>query len=276
MADLSDLSNCHAREHSTWIPRVKIATWNVNSLRAREDHVLDWVEHNKPDVLCLQETKCTDQEFPEDAFGDLNYDVTFFGQRSYNGVAIASRPEMFEIVKGFPGDPGDQERRMISAKIEGVRVVCVYAPNGQSLDSDRFPMKLEWYRRLKQWLGEVSSPDAPLVICGDFNVAPADLDVYDPAAVKERILCSTKERNALSDLMSFGLTDAFRHTDPKTRKFTWWDYRSSSFERNLGLRIDHFLITKPIVDRLTRVKIDEGVRGMKNPSDHVPVILEVS
>jgi exodeoxyribonuclease-3 len=275
MPNLRDFADCHATKHSTWIRRVKIATWNVNSLRVREDVVLDWVEKNKPDVLCMQELKMTDQEFPEDAFGDLNYDAMYFGQRSYNGVAIVSRPEMFEVVKGFPGDTLHTERRLIAATIEGVRVVCVYAPNGQSIGSDKFVFKLEWYRRLKQWLIETASPEKPLLICGDFNVAPAELDVWDPI-INGRHLATPEERAAFFDLASFGLTDAYRALYPTAKKFTWWDYRSGSWERNMGLRIDHFLLTRPLVERMKSVKIDEAIRGMATPSDHVPVVLELS
>lgn len=254
---------------------MKIATWNVNSLRVREDVVLDWLEKHKPDVLCMQELKMTDQEFPEDAFGDLNYDTTSFGQRSYNGVAIVSRPEMFSVVKGFPGDPPDQEKRLISATIEGVRVVCVYAPNGQAIGSDKFAFKLEWFRRLKAWLESTSTPDTPLLVCGDFNVAPATNDVWDPA-VNGQHLASAPERAALADLQAFGLIDTFRHLEPEKKQFTWWDYRSGSWERNMGLRIDHFLLTPPLLACAKKIFIDEDLRGQPTPSDHVPVVLELS
>lgn len=254
---------------------MKLATWNVNSLRARLDVVLDWIEKNRPDVLCLQETKLTDQEFPEDELGDLNYDVTYFGQRSYNGVAIASRPEMTDIVKGFPGENAGDDRRMIAATIEGVRVVCVYTVNGQSVGSDKYDFKLKWIRRLRDWLDQTSSPSSPLVVCGDFNVAPADIDVFDPIAVRGRILASEPERAALRDLMSWGLTDVFRRLHPNEQRFTWWDYRAGSWERNHGLRIDHFLATTPLLERIERITIDEPMRGKPPASDHVPVVLEL-
>lgn len=254
---------------------MKLATWNVNSLRVREDTVLDWLEVNKPDVLCLQETKVTDQEFPEDAFGDLNYDVTFTGQRSYNGVAIVSRPEMTGLVKALPPEPGDEERRLISAMIRGIRVVCVYVPNGQAVGGERYEYKLRWLRRLRAWLDQVSSKDEPVIVCGDFNVAPTDDDVFDAVAMRGQLLASDPERAALRDLASWGLVDALRHVDPTGRRFTWWDYRAGGWERNHGLRIDHFLVTTPIVARLASVTIDEQMRGRERASDHVPLVLEL-
>ncbi|MCK6547248.1 exodeoxyribonuclease III [Myxococcota bacterium] len=254
---------------------MKLATWNVNSLRVREDTVLDWLEKHKVDVLCLQETKVTDQEFPEDGFGDLGYDVVYTGQRTYNGVAIVSRPEMFDVVKRFPDDPPDAEKRIIAATIDGVRVVSVYVPNGQNVGGEKYTYKLEWYRRLRRWLEETSSPDAPLVVCGDYNVAPSDLDVFDPIGMKGQLLASDAEREAFRHLQGFGLVDALRHVDPSTKRFTWWDYRAGGWERNLGLRIDHFLVTKPIVDRIASVTVDHAMRGKERASDHVPVILEL-
>ncbi len=253
---------------------MKIATWNVNSLRIRQDTVLDWLEHNKPDVLCMQETKMTDQEFPEDAFGDLSYDAVYFGQPAYNGVAIISRPEMFEVVKGFPG-AGDQEKRLIAATIDGVRIVGVYAPNGQSVGSEKYAGKLEWFKRLRAWLDATAKPEQPVVVCGDFNVAPEDIDVHDPIAWRGSILFSEPEKAALSSVMDFGFSDAFRHIHPGARKFSWWDYRAGSWERNLGLRIDHFLVTRPVLERTVSVTMDETVRAKTAPSDHIPVVLEI-
>jgi exodeoxyribonuclease III len=255
---------------------VKIATWNVNSLRARQDAVLDWLEKNRPDVLCMQETKLTDQEFPEDELGDLNYDVVYFGQRAYNGVAIASRPEMFEVVRGFPGAAPDADRRLIAATIEGIRIVGVYAPNGQAVGSPKYDFKLSWYQALRRWLEDTSGPMAPLLVCGDFNVAPNDEDVFDPLAMRGQILFSDPERAALRELMAFGLFDALRHVDQRPKRFTWWDYRAGSWERNLGLRIDHLLLTRPLIERIKSVTIFEEERGRKNPSDHVPVMVELT
>jgi exodeoxyribonuclease-3 len=257
-------------------PRVRLGTWNVNSLRIRENAVLDWTEDQRPDVLCLQETKMTDQEFPEDAFGDLGYDAAFWGQRSYNGVAIVSGPEMRDVQKGLPGDGPEDEKRLLGATIEGVRIYSIYAPNGQQVDSDRYRFKLEWFKRLKRFLEENHAPNDPLLLLGDFNVAPTDADVYDPAAVRGQLLASEPERAAFSDLCAFGLLDAFRHFDTRPKRFTWWDYRSSSWERNLGLRIDHILVTRPILDRAKAITIFEEERGKPQPSDHVPLAIELS
>lgn len=238
--------------------------------------MLDWLETHKPDVLCLQETKVTDQEFPEDMFGDLNYDVAYFGQRSYNGVAIVSRPEIFDVVKGFPDDGPDAERRLIAATIEGVRIVCVYVPNGQAVGGERYRFKLAWLARLRRWLEETTSPAQPIVVCGDFNVAPTDLDVFDVEAMRGQLLATEPERKAFESLLEFGLVDAVRAFYPAGKRFTWWDYRAGGWERNLGLRIDHMLVTRSILERAKNIIIDDKERGLDKASDHVPVVLELA
>jgi exodeoxyribonuclease-3 len=253
---------------------VKIATWNVNSLRIREDAVLDWLEKNAPDVLCLQETKVSDQEFPEDQFGDLNYDVAYHGQRSYNGVAIVSRPEMRSIERGFGGD-ADDDKRLISAVIEGIRIFSVYVPNGQEVGGERYRFKLDWLHRLRSHLESKLAQNEPAILLGDYNVAPTDDDVFDPVALRGQLLASEPEREALCHLMGYGLVDALRHFDPKAKRFTWWDYRSGSWERNMGLRIDHILVTPPLVGRMKSIRIDEKERAKPQPSDHVPVVIEL-
>jgi exodeoxyribonuclease III len=258
-------------------PRVRIASWNVNSLRVREDAVLDWIEHNRPDVLGLQETKMSDQEFPEDAFGDLNYDAAYSGQRSYNGVAIVSGPQMRDVEKGLPGEGSSPEddKRLIAATIQGIRIYSVYAPNGQQVGSERYQFKLDWFKRLRRHLDARSTPNDPIVLIGDFNVAPTDEDVFDPIAVRGQLLASEPERAAFRELCAFGLFDAFRRFDRRPKRFTWWDYRAGGWERNLGLRIDHVLVTRPILERAKGVAIHEEERGKPQPSDHVPIVFEL-
>lgn len=255
---------------------MKITTWNVNSLRAREDLVLNWVEKEDPDVLCLQETKVTDQEFPEDALGDLDYDTEFYGQRAYNGVAIASHEPMQDVQKGFVGEDKKAEKRLIAATIEGVRVIDIYLPNGQGFDSPKFPYKLDWVERLRAFLDETCDPTQPLVLCGDFNICPEDRDAYDGDERNGGIFCSPQERERYKLLLDWGLTDAFRHKYPDAeRPFTWWDYRAGGWPRDHGLRIDHFLVTAPVLERMKDVVVHRMMRAEEGPSDHVPVVLEL-
>lgn len=255
---------------------MKLATWNVNSLRAREDQVLDWIETEAPDILCMQETKVTDQEFPEDAFGDLGYDVMYFGQPAYNGVAIASKEEPSRVMRGLPGDPEDADRRLIAATIAGVRVLSVYVPNGQSIGTDKYAYKLDWLERLRAFLSADSTPEDPIVVCGDLNIAPADVDVWNPAERAGSLFVSGPERRAFSALIEWGLVDAFRHFHPTEKRYSWWDYRAGSFERNRGMRIDHLLVSRPVLARGTSVTIDRRTRALEAPSDHVPVVMELS
>jgi len=255
---------------------VKIVTWNINSIRARLDHVLDWLEANDPDVVCLQETKVVDQEFPEDEFGDLDYDVTYMGQRAYNGVALVTKDEVDKVQRNLPSDPSDAQKRFIAATVNDVRIINVYAPNGKALDSDPYAFKLDWYQRLRTYLDENESLDSPLLICGDFNICPTDLDAYeDPERADGAIFLSAPEREAYQALLDWGLKDAFRTLYPDRQAFTWWDYRNAGFSRNAGLRIDHFLVTPSLLERLVDVTIDREHRGEDNASDHVPVIIEL-
>lgn len=255
---------------------MKIATWNVNSLRAREDLVLDWTEREDPDVLCMQETKLIDQEFPEDAFGDIDYDVEFYGQRAYNGVAIASHEPMADVHLGFPGDDKKAEKRLLAATIEDVRVIDIYLPNGQDLSSDKFAFKLDWMDRLLAYLEQTCDPKQPVVLCGDFNLCPKDHDGHDEAAARGGIFFSEHERSRYQRFLDWGLTDAFRHLYPDQAKaFTWWDYRAGGWERDRGLRIDHFLVSAPVLERTQDVVIHRAMRAEEGPSDHVPVTLEL-
>jgi exodeoxyribonuclease III len=254
---------------------VKIATWNINSIRVRLDAVLDWLEKHKPDVVLFQETKVPDQEFPVDDFGDLGYDAVFHGQRAYNGVAILAKDELEDVRKGLPSDEREADRRLISARIGGVRFVSAYVPHGQSLSSEMYPVKLDWLTRLGSSLELFGAPSEPVVIGGDFNVAPEDIDVWNVQAMEGGTHVSPPEREALRGVLSRGVHDAYREKYPDQRQFTWWDYRSGSFHRDAGLRIDLFLVTQPILDRTARVWVDVETRAAEKSSDHAPVFLEL-
>ncbi|MGF1509916.1 MAG: exodeoxyribonuclease III [Myxococcota bacterium] len=254
---------------------MKIATWNVNSIRVREDPVLDWLERYEPDVLCMQETKLSDQEFPEDVFGDIDYDVVYHGQRSYNGVAIASRPELEDVTRGFPDVDDQEERRLISARVEGIRIVDIYLPNGQGYGTDKFGFKLRWMEQLRDWLEDMLRSEADLILCGDFNIAPGDLDHHWEPSPEPRLFTSPEERTRLQAIMDLGLEDAFRHLYPDQRIYTWWDYRGRDWQRDEGMRIDLTLVTPSILQRVRSVEIHRQERSGDNPSDHVPVLLEL-
>ncbi len=255
---------------------MKIATWNINSIKTRGDHVLDWIEAHEPDVLCLQETKVSDQEFPEDGFFDLDYEVEYFGQRSYNGVAIVSREPAQDVVKGFAGATDSDDRRLIAGTFDGVRIVNIYLPNGQTVGSDKYHFKLEWMREMRAFLDQGPNPDTPLILTGDFNVAPQPGDHYDATPGDEQIFVSAPEIEAFRRFLDWGLTDALHHLDPSPKQYTWWDYRGGAWERNQGLRIDHLLVTAPLVPRLKSVTIHRDARDEERASDHVPVVLELT
>ena len=254
---------------------MKLVTWNVNSIRARRERLAAWVDANRPDVLCLQEIKVPTDEMPGD-LAAAGYHVAAWGQKSYNGVAIASRAPLADVTRGLADGGDDEQARVIAATIEGVRVVCLYVPNGEALASDKYQYKLAWYGRLRKWLDATYRADAPLVVCGDMNVAPADLDVHDPVAWHEKIHCSTPERAALRDALAFGLTDVFRHHHPDLKAYSWWDYRGIDFFKDRGLRIDHVFATAPALARTTSARIDRDARKGTDASDHAPVIVELS
>ncbi|NMM37779.1 MAG: exodeoxyribonuclease III [Glaciimonas sp.] len=250
---------------------MKIATWNVNSLKVRLPQVLQWLTANPVDVLCLQETKLTDDKFPVAEIEAAGYQVAFSGQKTYNGVAILSRHPIIEVVKNNPLF-ADAQQRIISATIEGIRIVCAYIPNGQSVGSDKYRYKLEWLDALRNWLQQEHQAHPNLALLGDYNIAPEDVDVYDPVAWEGEILCSDAERAAFDRLLNLGLKDAFRLFKQEPKSYSWWDYRQLGFRLNKGMRIDHILLSKDLVQRCSACTIDRVPRKWEQPSDHTPVI----
>ncbi|HUP97036.1 MAG TPA: exodeoxyribonuclease III [Usitatibacter sp.] len=254
---------------------MRLATWNVNSLRVRLPHLLDWLAANSPDVACLQETKCEDATFPVDELKAAGYCSLHHGQRGYNGVAILARGDADAVCRGIP-EFTDEQSRVIAADVAGVRVVSVYVPNGQSVGSDKYQYKLRWFTALAAWLRAQLEVHPRVAVLGDFNVAPEDRDVHDPAAWAGQVLFSEPERAALQGLFGLGLADAFRLFEQPDRSFTWWDYRMNAFRRKMGLRIDHVLLS-PELARLCRAcSIDPGPRRLERPSDHAPVLCELA
>ncbi|MBI5462719.1 MAG: exodeoxyribonuclease III [Gammaproteobacteria bacterium] len=252
---------------------MKIATWNVNSLRVRLPQVLQWLESEQPDLLALQETKLTDDQFPATDFLAAGYHAVFSGQKTYNGVAILSRTPVTDIVTDIP-DLEDPQRRVLAVTYGDVRLIDLYVPNGESVESDKYQYKLNWLAKLHAWLKSELQRHAKLVVVGDFNIAPADADVHDPAAWKDSVLCSEPERAALQRLLDLGLCDSFRRFEQPEKSFSWWDYRMNAFRRNLGLRIDHILASTALCEACTTCRIDKVPRGWERPSDHTPVIAE--
>ncbi|HEV7857731.1 MAG TPA: exodeoxyribonuclease III [Pyrinomonadaceae bacterium] len=253
---------------------MKVATWNVNSVGARLPLVQKWLEAAGPDVLCLQETKCTDDKFPAAAFAEVGYRSEVYGQRTYNGVAILSRALASDVQRGFPDDEEGSHARLLAATVEGVRIVNVYVPNGQAVGTDKYRFKLEWMKRLRAFFDESYEESAQVLLCGDFNVAPGERDVHDPDLWQGRILFSKRERAALDEIKGWGLTDAFRMHTEEGGHFSWWDYRQGSFRRNTGLRIDHIWVSTTLAARCTAAWIDKEPRGWERPSDHTPVVAE--
>jgi exodeoxyribonuclease-3 len=253
---------------------VKIATWNVNSLRVRLPHVLKWLEREQPDVLALQETKIKDDEFPADAFSQYGYVATFSGQSSYNGVAILSRAPPAAVSYDIGGGFKDEQRRVLGATFGNLRLWNLYVPNGQSVDSDKFRYKLEWLGALRALLADELAGHRELVLVGDFNIAPDDRDVHNPEQWRGKIMCSPEERAALQSLCALGLEDTFRLFEQPEKTFSWWDYRAGAFRRNQGLRIDLVLASEALSKTCVGTSIDKEPRGWDRPSDHVPVVAE--
>jgi exodeoxyribonuclease-3 len=253
---------------------LKVATWNVNSLRVRLPHVLKWLEREQPDLLALQETKLKDDDFPADTFRDYGYHATFSGQSAYNGVAILSREPPSSVSLELGGHYADEQRRVLGATFGALRLWSLYVPNGQSVDSPKFEYKLQWLAALRVLLADELARHPALLLVGDFNIAPDDRDVYNPAAWQGKVLCTPAERAALAAIGELGLRDAFRLFEQPDRIFSWWDYRAGAFRRNHGLRIDLILASRVLSQRCSACRIDKEPRGWERPSDHVPVVAE--
>ncbi|MDB5852473.1 MAG: xth [Herminiimonas sp.] len=252
---------------------MKIATWNVNSLKVRLPHVLQWLEANPVDALCLQETKTVDEKFPSAEIAAAGYQSVYTGQKTYNGVAILSRHPMQDIVRNNPLFP-DASQRIIAATIEGMRIVCAYVPNGQTVGSEKYQYKLAWLDAFHAWLKSEIALHPNVAVLGDYNIAPADCDVHDPVAWQGQVLVSDLERAAFQRLCELELADAFRLFPQPDKIYSWWDYRQLAFRRNMGLRIDHILLTPSLAARCTACVVDKLPRKWEQPSDHAPVVAE--
>ena len=249
---------------------MKIAAWNVNSLKVRLPHLLDWLAEASPDIVCLQELKLEDHNFPVAELAAAGYHAAYSGQKTYNGVALLARQPIEDVSYGNPRFP-DEQKRLVTGTIDGVRVVCAYMPNGQAVGSEKYDYKLRWLDALALWLQEELARHPQLALCGDYNIAPDDRDVHDPDRWRGEILCSEPERSAFQRLLGLGLADSFRLFEQPEKIFSWWDYRMLGFQKNLGLRIDHILLSPPLADRCTAAGVDRGPRKRERPSDHAPV-----
>lgn len=253
---------------------MRLATWNVNSLRIRLPHLLDWLARVQPDVACLQETKTEDAGFPAAELRAAGYEAVFCGQRSYNGVAILARTPPLDVQHGIPGF-ADDPKRVIAATVGNVRVVCIYAPNGQSPESEKYAYKLKWFDALAEWLSEELARRPRLAVLGDFNVAPEDRDVHNPKRWEGKIHVTEPERAAFRRLLEIGFADAFRLFGQPEKEFSWWDYRLMAFQRGWGLRIDEILLAPELARECIACTIDKAPRSLERPSDHAPVIAEL-
>ncbi|NYT45927.1 exodeoxyribonuclease III [Alcaligenaceae bacterium] len=254
---------------------MKLATWNINSLKVRLPQVLDWLQAHPVDALCLQELKLPDDKFPLDAFTEIGYTAQWAGQKTYNGVAIVARKECLEVQRNIPGFDDHQQRIIAStlaSSIGDIRVISAYCPNGQAVGSDKYEYKLRWYAALRDWLEGELQRYPRLAILGDYNVAPKDEDVHDPAKWVGDVLVSEPERAAFNSVLDLGLTDAFRQFEQPEKSFSWWDYRRMAFRRNAGLRIDHVLLSDALRDYCVSCVIDKTPRANEQPSDHTPVV----
>ncbi|HTM64181.1 MAG TPA: exodeoxyribonuclease III [Gammaproteobacteria bacterium] len=251
----------------------KIATWNVNSLRVRLPHVLQWLTDVKPDVLALQELKMPTEDFPHDAFTDAGYHAAVSGQRTYNGVAVISKSESKDIITDIPG-LDDPQRRILAVTVKNIRIVDLYVPNGESVESDKYKYKLTWINKVDAFLRAQLKKHPEMVVLGDFNIAPANIDVYNPADWENSVLFSKPEREAFQKMLDAGFKDCFRELSPEDQSYSWWDYRMNAFRRNMGLRIDHILASKSLFAGCKNCHIDKEPRKWERPSDHAPVIAE--
>lgn len=255
------------------MPNFKIATWNVNSLRVRMPHIVKWLQEVKPDVLALQETKLCDADFPISDIESLGYNVAFSGQKTYNGVAIISRDKIENTIVTLPGSE-DVQRRVLGVTTGGIRVLNLYVPNGEHVTSEKYNYKLSWLQHLHSFLSTEIKNHSKMIILGDFNIAPEEIDVHNPAQWIGQVLFSEPERQAFRTILKAGFQDCFRKLAPQDKQFSWWDYRLNAFKRNIGLRIDHILASEQLANSCINCSIDKGPRAWERPSDHTPVIAE--
>ena len=252
---------------------MKLATYNINSVRVRLERLLRWLEEDAPDVVGLQETKATEDQFPLLEIQSVGYKVEVVGQKSYNGVAVLSKGENTNVVRRLPGDDSDQEARFLSVETSELRFITVYVPNGKEVGSPSYEMKLKWLARLLDHLKQDLDPGKPTVLCGDFNIAPHDSDVYDPSAWEGKNLCSIPERECFRQILDWGFVDVLKRHQPEVGVYSWWDYRMGMFWRNKGLRIDHVLLTHDLADRSSHAQVVREMRKGHKPSDHAPVMV---
>jgi exodeoxyribonuclease-3 len=254
---------------------MKIVTWNINSLKVRLPQVIDWLMANQPDVLCLQETKLQDENFPIAEIAAAGYQAAYAGQKTYNGVALLSKQTGGEVVSAIP-TLNDHQKRVLAATYGDVRVICIYIPNGENVESEKYQYKLKWLTALNLWLQDELRKHPKLVLLGDFNIAPEERDVHDPELWRGQVLFSQPEREAFHKLLNLGLADSFRLFEQPERSYTWWDYRMMAFRRNMGMRIDHILLSNELAKACTTCVIDKAVRKLDRPSDHAPVVVELA
>lgn len=254
---------------------MRIASWNVNSAKARQDHILDYLKAGSADVLLIQETKTQDVNFPVDLYQDAGWNVVFHGQKSYNGVAIAARQPLTDVMSGLPGDAEDEQARYMEATIDGVRVATIYLPNGNPAPGPKFDYKLAWMERLNKRAEELLRDEIPVVLAGDFNVIPQDIDCYDPPGWEGDALTRAESRAAFNRLSLLGYTDALRACHPGQVLYSYWDYQAGAWQKDNGVRIDHLMLSPEAADKLVVAKVDKGPRGLEKPSDHTPVWVEL-
>lgn len=252
-----------------------IASWNVNSIGVRLPHVLSWLQAVGPDHLGMQELKCTDDKFPYNQFEEAGYSAKVRGEKTYNGVAVVSRSNCNLVADSLPGCPEPVQSRLIEVETNGIYILNLYVPNGSEVGSNKYEYKLNWFSALHNFIATNHKPEDKLVVLGDFNIAPQDIDVHDPKEWDGQVLVSDLERECFAKLLSLGLTDSFRHLNVESGHYSWWDYRQMAFRRNRGLRIDHILVSKPLLGSLKRSWIDKAPRKLEKPSDHAPVLIEL-
>jgi len=254
---------------------MRIASWNVNSAKARQDHILDYLKAGSADVLLIQETKTQDVNFPVDLYQDAGWNVVFHGQKSYNGVAIAARQPLTNVMSGLPGDAEDEQARYMEATIDGVRVATIYLPNGNPAPGPKFDYKLAWMERLNRRAEELLRDEIPVVLAGDFNVIPQDIDCYDPPCWEGDALTRVESRAAFNRLSLLGYTDALRACHPGQVLYSYWDYQAGAWQKDNGVRIDHLMLSPEAADRLVAAEVDKGPRGLEKPSEHTPVWVDL-